>query len=171
MISANRTGLGLVSCLLLSLVTAAPALSSEPPLRLPEVVDRLEVWLDANAPWPRRDVPPSLRWIDPVSARALVGWHRAASSQHPRGFYDERSRTIFLVQPWSLSDPQDVSVLLHELVHHRQVGHHWYCPGAQELPAYRLQEAWLAERGLSADVNWIAVVLESGCTARDIHPE
>jgi len=39
------------------------------------------------------------------------------------------------------------------------------------LPAYRLQEAWLAERGTEAEVNWVAVVLDSGCTRRDIHPD
>ena len=51
------------------------------------------------------------------------------------------------------------------------VAGHWYCPGAQELSAYRTQQAWLAELGLELDVNWIAVVLESGCTPRDFHPD
>jgi len=55
--------------------------------------------------------------------------------------------------------------------HIEQAPHHWFCPAAQELPAYRLREAWLAERGLSADVNWVAVVLDAGCTRRDIHPD
>lgn len=36
---------------------------------------------------------------------------------------------------------EDASMLLHELIHHRQAPHHWYCPAAPELPAYRLQEA------------------------------
>ncbi len=43
------------------------------------------------------------------------------------------------------------------------------CPVAQELPAYRLQEAWFGELGLEPDVNWIAVTLEAGCARRDIH--
>lgn len=74
--------------------------------------------------------------------------------------------------PWSARDPQDVAVLLHELVHHRQAGaRHYYCPGAQEPLAYELQRDWLAERGLETRINWIAVRLEAGCTPRDIHPD
>lgn len=45
------------------------------------------------------------------------------------------------------------------------------CPAAQELPAYRLHDARLAEWGLQAGVNWVAVVLDAGCTPRDIHPD
>lgn len=96
----------------------------------------------------------------------------SASQGRTRGLYDPDAATIRLVRPWDPRDPFDVSTLPHELVHHRQQGaRHWYCPGAQELPAYRLQEAWLADLGLEPDIDWIAVVLEAGCTPRDIHPE
>jgi hypothetical protein len=44
-------------------------------------------------------------------------------------------------------------------------------PGAQEPDAYRLQAAWLAERGQEIEVNRIAVVLAAGCTPKDIHPD
>ena len=134
------------------------------------LIEVLELWLDANAPWPRRDSPPKVRIVTAETAEALALPPRPAHG-NTRGLYDAENLTIFLIKPWDRKDPQDVSVLLHELVHDRQSPHHLPCPGAQELPAYRLQDRWLRERGLEAPVNWIAVVLEAGCTPRDIHPE
>jgi len=137
-----------------------------------DLVDHLERWLDRRSDWPRRAEVPDIRWIGEARAASLSAERNAAHSGRARGFYDPDNQTIFLVRPWSARNPEDVSVLLHELAHHRQAeAGHWYCPGAQELPAYRLQEAWLADLGLKADINWIAVVLEAGCTPRDFHPD
>ena len=139
---------------------------------LQDLVLELEDWLDENTSLPRRTSRPVIRWVDfgpvapPPSSRLAV--HNANS----RGFYDPDNQTIWLIRPWSGSDPNDASVLLHELAHHRQASSgHWYCPGAQELPAYRLQQAWLDGFRLEANINWIAVILESGCTPRDFHPD
>lgn len=71
-----------------------------------------------------------------------------------------------------MRDARDVSVLLHELTHHRQAtARHWYCPGQQELPAYRLQAAWLAEQDETIAINWIDATLAAGCTPSDFHPD
>lgn len=164
-----------VLCMLLA--TPAPAefrIDPDPAWRhapdMTALVGVLETWLDRQAPWARREALPEIRIVQPEAAAAIRG---LAGRGHGRmrGLYDPESATVYLVAPWDAGDAEDVSVLLHELVHHRQAAHHWYCPGAQELPAYRLQDRWLGERGLEADVNWIAVVLEAGCTPRDIHPE
>lgn len=137
-----------------------------------ELVGTLETWLDRNADLPRRDTAPVIRRIDRAAALAMSTARHTGQGAAPRGRYDPDTATVWLVRPWSPRDPFDVSVLLHELVHHRQAeAGHWYCPGAQELPAYKLQRAWLAELGLEPEVNWIAVVLEAGCTPRDIHPD
>ncbi len=168
-----RTGL---FCLVLSLMAqGAPAgdlLAWREARSLPELVGHLETWLDAETGLPRRGQAPAIRLASAAQVARLAPMRAAAEASHTRGLYDPDSATIWLVRPWDARDPFDVSVLLHELVHHRQAGHgHWYCPGAQELPAYRLQQAWLNRLGLEPDVNWVAVVLESGCTRRDIHPE
>jgi hypothetical protein len=34
-----------------------------------------------------------------------------------------------------------------------------------------LQHKWLVERGLKARVNWLAVLIESSCSPRDVHPD
>jgi hypothetical protein len=136
----------------------------------PGMIDMLEGWLDANVAWPRRDTPPRIELVMPREAN-LIGGLPGRGHGDTQGLYDPESETIYLVQPWSAGDPEDVAVLLHELVHHRQAPHHFYCPAAQEEGAYRTQEAWLADLGLEADVNWVAVILEAGCTPRDIHPD
>jgi Domain of unknown function (DUF6647) len=131
----------------------------------------LENWLDREGRYPRRTDPATVRLIttsEAMPSRALVNY----SNSMRRGYYDPQSSTIYLVEPWSQDNPHDVSVLLHELVHHRQqMARNWECPNAQELPAYRLQDKWLAERGLKARVNWLAVLIESSCSPRDIHPD
>ena len=139
---------------------------------LTALVDHLEQWLDTNTSLPRRASEPSIEWIGAAKAAYLQGSAQASRNGTTRGLYDPDTQAIYLVRPWDPRNPFDVSVLLHELVHHRQNGGgHWYCPGAQELDAYRIQEAWLAQLGLEANVNWIAVILEAGCTPRDIHPD
>lgn len=170
----------LVTCALITLLPIArPADAAQDDLlawrnakSLPQLVAHLETWLDANTDLQRRAAAPTIEWVSPAKAAYLQGGAQAAKAETTRGLYDPDTQAIYLVQPWSARDPFDVSVLLHELVHHRQNGGgHWYCPGAQELDAYRTQEAWLAELGLEANVNWIAVILEAGCTPRDIHPD
>jgi hypothetical protein len=151
--------------------SGASRLNSAEPQTLPELVAQLESWLDIHAAQPMRSERPTIRFIDVDLAVQLAGKHSLALEVAPRGLYDAETQTISLVLPWSVENPHDVSVLLHELVHHRQAtAGHWYCPGAMELPAYRLQQAWLNELNLEASINWVAVVLESGCAPRDIHP-
>ena len=137
-----------------------------------ELVAHLEDWLDDHSDLPRREAPPLIQLTSHAHASSLAYSHQTSASPNVRGLYDPAVETVWLVQPWDARNPYDVSVLLHELVHHRQAAAgHWYCPGAQELPAYRIQRQWLNDLGLEPDVNWIAVVIEAGCTPRDIHPD
>src|SRR3546814_1690498 len=59
--------------------------------------------------------------------------------------YDEPSRTIYLPEGWAADSPIDVSMLVHELVHHLQHagGLEYDCPEAQDRHAYQAQERWL----------------------------
>ena len=135
------------------------------------LLETLEAWLDARTEWSRREAPPRVRFVNEWQAAALQGATASFQRGRLKGLYDPDQSEIVLVLPWDSHDADDVAVLLHELVHHRQAPQHWYCPAAQELSAYKLQESWLAEQGLSAHVNWVAVVLDSGCSPRDIHPD
>lgn len=135
-----------------------------------ELVAIFDMWLDQNTDFQRPETRPTLELISASYANSIQG-SSASSFGRTRGFFDPQSSTIYLILPWDRKNPHDASVLLHELVHARQASRHYYCPGAQEEAAYRLQDDWLRERGLQANVNWIAVVLESGCNRRDFHPD
>lgn len=135
----------------------------------PALLKDLNVWLDAETEFARRDQPPKIEVIGPARAEALYGI-ADRSGGRLRGLYDADSGTIYLTAPWSPGDPRDVSVLLHEIVHHRQAGKHWYCEQAQEWRAYQIQAQWLNERQIDDGFYWPAILLQSSCTRRDIHP-
>lgn len=135
-----------------------------------ELVAVFDTWLDQNTNLQSPDAIPEIRLVSASFAASLRG-SSASNFGRTRGLFDPDSFTIYLILPWNRKSPHDASVLLHELVHARQFGRYYYCPGAQEEAAYRLQDDWLRERGLQAKVNWIAVVLESGCNRRDFHPD
>lgn len=163
----TRVTAGAGALLVAAFCTAAAA--ETPPVGT-DLVDELHRWIDAATDLPAAGLPATIVFAD---ARDMAEPGEAASmiGSVPRGLYDTESATITLVRPWSAEDPQDVAVLLHELVHHRQRGKHFFCEAAKEHAAYRLQRDWLTERGLALDVNWIGVVLASSCRPRDVHPE
>ncbi|MWD29190.1 hypothetical protein E0K89_017050 [Aquicoccus sp. SCR17] len=132
--------------------------------------ETLDDWLDRNSAYPRRDADVRIMQVSRARALALAA-PAARDPEGLRGLYQPEERTIYLIRPWSPREAQDVSVLLHELTHHRQqTARHWVCAGQQELPAYRLQEKWLAEQGETGSFNLIAAVIAEGCHPRDFHP-
>lgn len=135
-----------------------------------ELLGELNAWIDDHTDLPRRedqpeiDIVPEAMLSPPDDLATMIGARTA-------GLFDPETGRILLTRPWSPDDPRDVSVLLHELIHFRQEGAgNWRCAAARELPAYKAQDSWLQERGLKADVSWIAVVLASSCSLRDHHP-
>lgn len=157
---ASATLALIAACCLADPVSAGPT---------DRLVSEMNAWLDINTEYPARESAPTVRIISETEAVMLNGLAGRGHGR-TRGLYDAETATIYLVRPWDGADPADASVLLHELVHHRQAGHHFVCPAAQEADAYRLQDAWLAQRGLRADVNWFAISMEAACIARDKHP-
>jgi len=158
--------------LLMAFLNPHIAAASQPQSVVPAYqIAALEDWLDLNSPWPRKQARPQIRLVSQGQANALTG-RAGRLGVTPRAFYDPAKSVIALISPFDPHDPYDLLVVLHELVHHRQHGAaHWYCAGVQEKSAYELQSQWLAERGLPDRINWIAVILEAGCTPRDIHPD
>lgn len=60
--------------------------------------------------------------------------------------YDDATRTIYLAEEWTGRTPAELSVLVHEMVHHLQnvAGMKFECAQAREKPAYDAQDRWLA---------------------------
>lgn len=132
----------------------------------------LEAWLDAYSGYPATARP--LAAISLVRPGYELDHHGRTTvlGGTIRGVYEEESATIYLLRPWFADRPEDQSVLLHELVHHRQVkARHWYCGQAMEWDAYKLQERFLGQHGIDPGFHWAAILLESSCAVRDHHPD
>ena len=105
-----------------------------PQVKLVPAVEITLLRYQAFTPAQRREVPSSPREI--------------AAGSHPRevvAVYDDRTKTVFLPDTWTGATPADLSVLVHEMVHHLQNSAHmkYECPGAREQLAYAAQDKWL----------------------------
>jgi hypothetical protein len=65
--------------------------------------------------------------------------------------YDDTAKTIYLPQDWTGATPAELSVLVHEMVHHAQnaLGLKYQCMQEREQLAYLAQERWLGLFGRS----------------------
>jgi Domain of unknown function (DUF6647) len=80
----------------------------------------------------------------------------AAATQAARdtlAVYSDASETIYLPEGWTGGTPAELSVLVHEMVHHAQnlLGLKYGCPQEREQLAYLAQERWLGLFGRSLE--------------------
>lgn len=82
--------------------------------------------------------------------RALLGPDGPSVSPSETGLatvaiYDQREATIYLPLDWTGKTPAELSVLVHEMVHHLQnvAQTKFECPQAREQLAYAAQQRWL----------------------------
>ncbi|MDG4649736.1 hypothetical protein P6F26_14925 [Roseibacterium sp. SDUM158017] len=167
---------------LLALTFAAPAAavaapriegqrSPHEPRAILGAVEALDLWLDAHTDLPRAGPLARIVLVPPGGDIRYDG-RTMQIHETVRGVYDATSATIYLVRQWYGETPLDRSVLLHEMVHHRQEkARHWYCPQAMEWDAYQIQEAYLNAHGETGGFNWAWVLLASSCAVRDHHPD
>src|SRR5688500_1213719 len=121
------------AALALCLAAAAPAAAEN---RLPpSLLDTIELWLGANFGLPPAGENPDLVI---VPATRLVEIRYGAGSTVPPGevvaAYDEKSRVIYLTEGWTGRTPAQLSVLVHEMVHHLQASAdmRFVCPAERE---------------------------------------
>jgi hypothetical protein len=141
----------------LSVNFGLPAIYEHPRIEIVPSAKMAEVrYSRLGAPWPNR-----------VAAEA--GRSVSADVGHVFAVYDDKDRTIYLPAGWTGKTPGEVSVLVHELVHHLQnVGRLKYdCVEAREKPAYRAQARWLElfEKNLSEEFSLdpMTVFVRSNC--------
>jgi hypothetical protein len=104
----------------------------------------------ANPEYPRVEfVPPSriisLRYKGLVGAQGQT--HASADALRDTvSIYDDAQRIIYLPEGWTGRSPAELSILVHEMVHHLQnVGQlKFECPQEREKAAYEAQAQWLA---------------------------
>ena len=96
----------------------------------------------------------SLRFTDLLSdpGAQVEPNNRASSAQHDTiAVYDDAMRTIYLPEGWTGGTPAELSVLVHEVVHHFQnvLRLKYECPQEREKLAYIAQDRWLGLFGHS----------------------
>ncbi len=91
----------------------------------------IAAWLSFNLMLPPVYDHPSVEFVSLAKVEAL---------------YDDKTRTIFLPQGWTGRSPAELSLLVHEMVHHVQnvAGLTYACPEEREKIAYAAQRQWLA---------------------------
>ncbi|RUV73813.1 MAG: hypothetical protein EOR30_10110 [Mesorhizobium sp.] len=109
------------------------------------MLETIGLWLAANFDLPLAE-PPALVSV-PASKLTTMryGAGSTVSSQEVIAVYDEGRNTIFFTAGWTGRNPAELSVLVHEMVHHLQSAAEmrFACPGEREALAYRAQDAWL----------------------------
>ena len=132
----------------------------------PEGVDRAEFLGDVQVPvtaaaaavgaWlaAEFDLPPAplpaIRLSSPAAMGALYrGGATLADGTDARrvvALYDRRQATIHLPEGWTGTSAVEMSMLVHEMVHHLQASAGWEpgCPAEVEALAYEAQARWLA---------------------------
>ena len=140
----------------------------------------LVAWLSINSDLPAPDEFPRVEFAlaEEMAALHLSGAQTAGSSatlpqlglgHDLQAIYDDRSRTIYLLDGWSGATPAEVSVLVHELVHHlqRAAALKYDCAEAREKPAYQAQQKWLElfDTDLSAEFQMdpMTILVRTNC--------
>ena len=113
------------------------------------------LWLSANYNLPATFNHPRVEF---ASAKELTSrFYESAGRQNQAGMvlnqsesdivslYHNESKTIYLLDGWKGKTPAELSVLVHEMVHHLQnVGQlKFACPQEREELAYKAQNGWL----------------------------
>jgi hypothetical protein len=83
--------------------------------------------------------------------------------------YNDQTKTIYLSDKWAGSTPAELSVLVHEMVHHLQneAGTTYECPVEREKLAYEVQDNWLHLFGRNLEgefeINGLALLVSTSC--------
>jgi hypothetical protein len=129
--------------------TAVRAADAE---RMRVFLDAVVVWLSKNFDLPARFEHPSIKF---VPAQAIVAMRYAAFLNDPTkaaavqgdvvSVYNTETRTMYLRDDWKGATPAEVSIIVHEMVHHLQtLGKlKFACPQEREQIAFLAQQRWL----------------------------
>jgi len=145
------------------------------------LLSSIAAWLTTNFGLPETKELPVVAFVPQARMAALRyrGLQSRANSAIPAAveeeagsvvaLYDPLRRAIYLSDGWRGETPVEVSVLVHEMVHHlQQMGRlPFECPQERERMAYAAQERWLALEGTSLaeafDVDPFTVLALSTC--------
>jgi hypothetical protein len=130
------------------------------------VLTTIAQWLSHSFDLPPSAVPPHVEFVAPVRLAALRyksvlpvrpgqpgDTAPPVSSQDVLAVYDDDKEFIYLPTGWSGKSRAEMSILVHEMVHHlqNQGKLEYNCPQEREKLAYAAQSAWLEHFGTSLE--------------------
>jgi hypothetical protein len=123
----------------------------------PKVLTAIADWLSQNFGAPSITELPAVEFLAPEDIGLLrYGGSRQAHADVV-AVYDDKTRIIYLPAGWTGRSPTELSILVHEMVHHLQNlgGLKYACAEEREKLAYQAQRDWLSlfDRDLFSDFN------------------
>jgi len=172
----------------IAIINRLPADLPSREMRLPSqaLMNEIVDWLSGNFGLPAIYDYPHIAFASP--ARLAFIRHKEPASnngrdtgvEHPMAttiqpqdvvaLYDKSTQTVFLADDWTGASPAEISVLVHEMVHHLQnMGRLVFaCPSAREKLAYEAQELWLRRFGQALEsafgVDRLTILVRSACS-------
>ena len=138
------------------------------------------VWLSASFDLPAIYESPRIEFVSAAQMTAqryksILPAERADVTQGDKAgsdtvaLYNDDTKTIYLPDGWAGRTPAELSVLVHEMVHHLQnvakLTHE--CPQQREKLAYKAQDKWLALFGTSLErefeIDGFTLLAKTGC--------
>jgi hypothetical protein len=131
-----------------------------------DLLQPIVAWLAADFPPPANYQHPRIEFAPPMKM-AAVRFSALGAERLPRvlgdagderfmrqmrdvvALYEDATRTIYLREDWTGATPAELSVLVHEMVHHLQniAGLKYGCAQEREKPAYAAQVKFLKLAG------------------------
>lgn len=154
----------------LCLAAPSPATAAER-YDLPLLLNTIGLWLAATFDLPATADVPDLVSTPAVELVAMrYGPGATVAPGEVVAVYDDATGTIHLSEGWTGRTPAELSVLVHEMVHHLQSAAdlRFACPAEREVLAYRAQDAWLGLFGASLEstfgIDDAALLVGTVCT-------
>ena len=145
---------------------------------MPALLTAIMVWLSANFGLPANYDLPRIERMSAIEMQNFV-YHDMAADQRAamavdqmrrvHSLYSAATKTIYLLPEWNGRTPADLSLLVHEMVHHLQnISLATFpCPQARERLAHEAQDKWLSLFGHSLlsdfGMDRTSVVLSTAC--------
>lgn len=119
----------------------------------------LTKWIVLQTGWKMQSLP-KIRIISKAKMRALfLGPAAPHGPLTVEGIYIKRHRVIYLLDSWSPKRLDDLSILVHELVHHLQFLNKVSvsCSAELNIKAYALQFKWLRKQGIKNPKQYLGI--------------
>ncbi len=169
----NTRTLSLVHSLVLCVplwLSPGPANAAADSSSVGALLDAIVTWLSANFELPADYDHPRVLLVtgDHVSS---IRYKSVPPSRRREvlALYDDQTETILLINSWRGRSPADLSILVHEMVHHLQnrAGLSFACSAAREELAYAAQERWLGLFGKTLlqefEIDAVTLTLSTSC--------